>query len=100
MSLLLEVDEQVTSLLEGGEAVEMVEQRPLCVEHALGPVGDDDSDEVVLVGQVVIRREALTSVARRTPSMPVCATPWAKTSSAAASTIRARVARYLAVSFR
>ena len=52
--LLLQVDQQVAPAFERGEAVELVEHRSLRGQHAVGLVGDDGADEVVLVGEVVI----------------------------------------------
>ena len=55
VTLLLQVDEQVTPAIERVEAVELVEDGSLRGEDSVGLVSDHGPDQVVLVGEVVIQ---------------------------------------------
>ena len=62
-------------------------------QEGVGLERDDCPGEVVLAGEVVVDLRGLTPAASRTAGVLVPATPWRYMRSAAAATIRSRVAR-------
>ena len=76
----------------------MCELRLLAGENRFGLIFDDGADECALVREVVIQLQLLTAQAVFTSSRVVRATPRSNMRSAAAATMRRRVARPLPVS--